>query len=579
MPVEPSSPDRSFPALSAPIYLSTGHTAHAREHTGIQRVTRSLARELRVSDLRVEFIEWIQKRRRYVILDDRARRGLAGEGGPPFEPIDSLLERILPRAAWVGNVSRREARVLQFEAIFRSIRHPIPEVPTWIDYLPIPRPARRALRRGIRRVINHRIRRRDGRRIRRYVREILHLHRTQTRLTRQILQMAERRRNCEFTLAFMEQKAWRYKQGRDALARIQAGTARPPVTGAPPGEPSERRDSPPPSTPLASDEAELFSLTHRLEPIRFKPVRGAWVVVPELMRPEEMRDLTAACRRHRLNLAVIFHDAIAVTHPELVSESIRRNHTSYMRHLCRADLVLAVSRQSADDLRTFARSRRISLPPVTVCANGASFPGERIPADPPPPPPFRVICVGTIDPRKNHRTLIAALDHIHHHHPSLELQVTLIGNAYAGADDLVREVREACHRLPGLNWTRGVEDRELITAYQNAHFTVFPSLVEGFGLPVLESLWHGRPCICAETGATAESAAGGGCLTIDVTNPEALADAIVRLIRDETLRRRLTNEAKSRVLRTWREQAIDLVDTLKQAVPRFQFINHRFPTA
>lgn len=586
--------DRPFAPISVPIYLSAGHTAHSKEHTGIQRVTRSLARELQASGLRVEFLEWVQSKRRYVVLNDQARRRLAREGGPPYESLESLFGRVVPeagrllpssdhpdRSSEMVDPSIREDRIIHFESIIRSIHHPMPGVPGWIGYLPVPLSFRRGLRRGIRQTVNQFVRGRDRWRIRRYIREIVKMRRVHNQMTRRILKLSERRKDSEFRLAFMEHDAWRYKQRRDGLARDQEEDNGLPASASPEPE-SGKRDTSPDSqqevTLQAPDEAELFSLTHRLEPTRFKPVKGAWVVVPELMRPEEMRRLTRYCRRHRLNLAVMFHDAIAVTHPELVAESIRRSHAAYMRHLCRADLVLAVSRQSADDLKDFAQSQGIDLPPITICANGASFPGERIPVEPTPPPPIRAICVGTIDPRKNHRTLIAALDNIHQHHPSLDLRVTLIGNAYAGSDDLVRLVREACGRLPGLEWIQGAEDRELIEAYENCHFTIFPSVIEGFGIPVLESMWHGRPCICSATGAVGERASGGGCVTIDVTNPDDLAGAILRMAQDEPFRRQLTNEANSRVLRTWREQALDLVEGLSDAVPRYQLAKNQSDT-
>jgi len=562
------NPVRPFPSLSSPLYLSTGHTAHSEEHTGIQRVTRSLARELQASGLEVEFIEWVQSKYRYVVLDDHARQGLAREGGPTFESIDDLIDRVLPEAGRLRSHARAstdrsgarapalsEDRIVRFEAIFRSIRHPVPAVPRLIDYLPAPRSVRRATRRAIRQVINRCVRWRDRYRIRHYIREVQALRRAHNRMTQQILKLSEKRRACEYRLLTMEKDAWRYKQDKDGLARAQAEAAGDQPALAPPHpavEPEPNR--------RAADEAELFPLICRLEPTRFKPVRGSWVVVPELMRPREMKGIVRYCRRRRLKLAVIFHDAIAVTHPDLVSESIRRNHSGYMRHLCRANLVLAVSRQSADDLRQFALEHRINPPPIDVCANGASFPGERVVLTPPAPDPVRAVCVSTIDPRKNHRVLIDALDRINRKEPDLDLQVTLIGNAYPGADALVHRVNEACDRIPGLNWLQGVTDSELVEAYQQSHFSIFPSRIEGFGLPVLESLWHGRPCICARTGAPAESAAGGGCLTVDVTDSEALAEAIIALARDNALRRQLTDEAESRVLRTWRDQAIELLE-------------------
>jgi glycosyltransferase involved in cell wall biosynthesis len=584
--------DQPFPKIAAPVYLSVGHTAHAKEHTGIQRVTRSLARELQASGLKIEFIEWVQAKRRYVVLDDPARRGLAREGGPFFEPVESLFARVMPEASWhlppsenhdgsseTIDSSISEERIIRFESIVQSIRHPIPGVPRLIDYLPIPRSARRGLRRGLRHSINRIIRWRDRKRIRSYIREIVRLRRAHNRLMTQVLKLSEMRRESELRLTVMERNAWLYKQRRDGLA-----CARNELNSRPSDEPSSR---PPPDRKSSSEdlqdfrrqepgEADLFSLTHRLQPTRFKPVKGSWVVVPELMRPEEMRDLVRYCRRHRLNLAVLFHDAIAVTHPELVSSEIRRNHAAYIRYLCRGDLVAAVSRQSADELKDYADRERLRLPRLIVCSNGASFPGERpIAAQPTTPSPIRAICVGTIDPRKNHTTLLEALDLIKRADPTIDLHVTLIGHAYPGSEDLARKTLEACRDNPILDWNDRANDEVLVKAYRDCHFTVFPSVIEGFGLPVLESLWHGRPCICSATGAVGERATGGGCATVDVTNPEDLAGAILRMVRDPTYRQRLTNEANSRVLKTWREQAIDLIKGLNEAVPRYQFPNNK----
>ncbi|MEZ5276242.1 MAG: glycosyltransferase family 1 protein [Opitutaceae bacterium] len=577
----PSS-EKSFPTNSPLIFLSAGHTAHARENTGIQRVTRSLARELQESGLQIELIEWVPSKRRFVILDDTARRNLARDGGPPFTPLNDLLNRVLPDltgsvsgATFEGGRSSTafpslgDERIHQFEQIVQSIRHPIPAVPRLIDHLPIPRSGRRSLRRGLRRVINFAVQVRDRRRIRRYTRELVALRRLYDRMTRQIVRLTQLQKDRAFNLAAMERDAWRYKQTRDSLARAQDEAAGSP---APPQDPKESSMIPP-GTGIhrpPANQGELYSLAMRLDSGRFNPPKGSWIVVPELMKPDEMKGVVRYCRRRHLKLAVIFHDAIAVTHPELVSESIRQGHADYMRHLCRADRILAVSRQSAEDLEAFARDRQIALPAISICANGASFQGKLDFQDPPPFPPIRAICVGTIDPRKNHRTLLSALERIHRDHPELDLRFTLIGNAYSGAEDLVELVHAATRRLPGLSWLQGVSDDALIEAYRSAHFTVFPSLLEGFGLPVLESIWHGRPCICSHTGATAEHATGGGCLPVDVTDPEALAGAIIRLAGDHALRQRLTEEAKSRLVRTWKDQAIDLVEHLQPERPTAQ---------
>jgi glycosyltransferase involved in cell wall biosynthesis len=102
-----------------------------------------------------------------------------------------------------------------------------------------------------------------------------------------------------------------------------------------------------------------------------------------------------------------------------------------------------------------------------------------------------------------------------------------------------------------ISWTGLLSDAEVAALYRRAAFTVYPSLVEGFGLPVMESLWMGRPCLCHREGVMAELAADGGCLTADMTDPAAIASALERLAADPGLRERLAREADARDIDDW----------------------------
>ncbi len=113
-----------------------------------------------------------------------------------------------------------------------------------------------------------------------------------------------------------------------------------------------------------------------------------------------------------------------------------------------------------------------------------------------------------------------------------------------------------------MRWLRHVDDATLRRAYEECAFTVFPSLAEGFGIPIVESLWHGRPCVCGVNGAIGEAAAGGGCLAVDQTDPAALAAALETLLADQTLYRRLCGEAERRVFGTWEELSRQLLPIL-----------------
>ncbi len=88
-----------------------------------------------------------------------------------------------------------------------------------------------------------------------------------------------------------------------------------------------------------------------------------------------------------------------------------------------------------------------------------------------------------------------------------------------------------------------VADDELRKLYEQASATVFASWEEGFGLPVLESLWHGRPCLCHEGSAMAELLPGGGAFAVDMLDEAEIEAALVSLADDLDLLERLGHEA------------------------------------
>jgi len=87
--------------------------------------------------------------------------------------------------------------------------------------------------------------------------------------------------------------------------------------------------------------------------------------------------------------------------------------------------------------------------------------------------------------------------------------------------------------------------------------------MEGFGLPILESLWHGKPCVCGGNGALGEVARGGGCLIVDQTSEDAIAAGIQKLLRDQATYARLCVEARARKFRSWSDYIEKLLKHLQ----------------
>jgi glycosyltransferase involved in cell wall biosynthesis len=91
--------------------------------------------------------------------------------------------------------------------------------------------------------------------------------------------------------------------------------------------------------------------------------------------------------------------------------------------------------------------------------------------------------------------------------------------------------------------------------YARAFATLFPTLAEGCGLPLLESLWHGLPCLCSDLPVLRENADLGGCLPLAPNDEGAWNNALEELLEDRELWLHLAKEARTRPLPTWEASA------------------------
>jgi len=311
-----------------------------------------------------------------------------------------------------------------------------------------------------------------------------------------------------------------------------------------------------------SPDNHRVSLTQLQEFLRHD---STWLVLTETVletRASHIRRFARACG---VQIAAIFYDAIPVLHPEFCNEEVKRNHRQYMRGLAECDVVVPISNFSARCLRDFWDSEKVRGCPVFPNELPGEFGGfernTRIPTS--TSQEVKILCVSTLEPRKNHLRLIQACLLLQEKFPELNWSLTLAGNRYAGAFEIADSIEAIAANNPRIKWLGVVDDVTLHRLYQEASFTVYPSIIEGFGMPILESIWHGRPCICSRDGAPGELAASGGCLTTNVTDEQELSEAIYRMATDKGLLFKLSQEAILREIKTWDAYAREFRSILK----------------
>ena len=285
------------------------------------------------------------------------------------------------------------------------------------------------------------------------------------------------------------------------------------------------------------------------------------LLVPEIFDP--VRDPVLAAVG--LPKVAVFHDAIPLIHPEWTPRKTVRRFPDYVRALAGFDLVICDSRSSERDLLAYWEKQGIAPLPATRTIP-LGVPASRVPARPPGREERhsarpRVLMIGTLEARKNHLALLEACESLWQGGRDFELLLVGLLNRETGRAVQARiEALQAAGRP--LRWEGAATDEQVVRFLETADCFVYPSRYEGFGIPVVEALAHGLPCVVPETSSLAELIPGGGCLPCG-TDREGIRAALEKILTDPAERARLAAEARDRPVRTMRDHAAEVRQALQ----------------
>jgi glycosyltransferase involved in cell wall biosynthesis len=180
--------------------------------------------------------------------------------------------------------------------------------------------------------------------------------------------------------------------------------------------------------------------------------------------------------------------------------------------------------------------------------------------------PF-ILTVGDLQPRKNHLRLIQAFEEILRTYPNLPHHLVMVGKETWYSDT----VRTAAQKSPAgrrIHFTGFVEDDELLRLYGACDLFVYPSLYEGFGLPILEAMACGRAVACSNSSAMPE-VADSAALLFDPNSIPEMVRAMRDLLLDAELRTRMERLGLHRAtLFSWEKTARKTLDVYYEIAGR-----------
>ncbi|WP_051221190.1 glycosyltransferase family 4 protein [Erythrobacter cryptus] len=205
----------------------------------------------------------------------------------------------------------------------------------------------------------------------------------------------------------------------------------------------------------------------------------------------------------------LVHDLIPIEHPHFTTPHKTRRHAGRVRRaLEAASGIIANSHTTARALDAYIRTRGLAPPPILCAPLGAPELPSVHPATARHRQRATFVCVGTIEPRKNHMLLLDIWDRLIARDGEAAPRLTLIGRWGTGSQD-VRRRYLADRRLRRFVQVIGdCSDVGIVRHLCSATALLAPSLAEGFGLPVVEALGLGVPVIASDIPAFREVGAG-----------------------------------------------------------------------
>jgi glycosyltransferase involved in cell wall biosynthesis len=277
--------------------------------------------------------------------------------------------------------------------------------------------------------------------------------------------------------------------------------------------------------------------------------RGSTLLITSIFPDNRLEYLLKLKGKQGRRIA-IFHDAIPLL-DSAVKGWIRGRHVKALKVFGGMDAVICVSEASESTLKKLWSDHGMAPAKTHILPWPVPLHGSRPSLGEPPAGVPSILCVGRLKRLKNQTVLLDASEILWKE--GIEFSLDLVG-----CEDVPAESRQILNRIEQLKregrvirWHGHVSDKDLQQCYRDTVFTVFPSLEEGMGLPIVESLWHGRPVICGLDEPMVSVGKGPGCLHADMRSAAELAHVMRGLLKDRAWTTQLAREAHQRTLRTW----------------------------
>ncbi|MRX64304.1 glycosyltransferase family 4 protein [Maribacter luteus] len=234
------------------------------------------------------------------------------------------------------------------------------------------------------------------------------------------------------------------------------------------------------------------------------------------------------------------HDVFHLANPQYYSK-IKFYYIRLRYHISclYSKKIISVSQFTKCEIKKYFH--KINERKITIIKNGLKFEDVAPPMKNKESVSLRILFVGNLKPHKNIKCLLEAFKKI-----NIPKELIIIGETKGFLKPMEEKILNEMHKDDDIFLLGRVDESKLKECYEKAHLLVFPSLYEGFGLPILEAFHYSLPCIISDISPFREVAGKAG-LYFNPHDSFDLADKIQMLMTDLKYRRHLISEGKKRL--------------------------------
>ena len=253
------------------------------------------------------------------------------------------------------------------------------------------------------------------------------------------------------------------------------------------------------------------------------------------------QELPIGIEKLPIKKAITFHDAIFIRYPELYPSTYRKIFTVKNMKSCRiADSIIAISEQSKRDAIEFFKADAAKVEVVYQGCNNifrqeATAQEKETISSKYNLPVDYLLFVGAIEPRKNIGAILKAI-----YQQKIDIPLVIVGRQTDYTKELLKLSQEL-NISTQIIFLHQVETVELPAIYQMARLFIYPSIFEGFGIPILEALCSKTPVITS-AGGCFEEAGGAFSRYINPLNAQEIGETLLKVLTDTSLQETMKEE-------------------------------------